>query len=132
MVISYYAWAFSLIILNDRLLQFKNFDSFSLLLWIFTPFFFIYSYEWFANSYSIVYFGENFSILICFSFSRSKFKILLSNIAGHGQAAENRISAKFCSFTWWFSYDDDCDCLQKGRIEFCRYFLVRLFPWFQY
>ncbi|GFS30542.1 DNA/RNA polymerases superfamily protein [Actinidia rufa] len=38
----------------------------------------------------------------------------------HGQAAEDSFSTKFCPLTRWFTYDDDCSCLQESRLELCR------------
>jgi hypothetical protein len=43
---------------------------------------------------------------------------------GHGQAAKNSLSSKFCPLPWWFSHDDDCCCLQRGRFELCRFVWV--------
>ena len=41
---------------------------------------------------------------------------------GHGQATKDSFPTKFCSLSWWFSYDDDCKFLQKGGLELCRFF----------
>lgn len=46
--------------------------------------------------------------------------------AGNGQAAKDCFSTKFHSLPWWFTYDDDCNCMQKSRLKFCR-FLSSLF-----
>lgn len=47
-------------------------------------------------------------------------------IIGHGQAAEDSIPTELCSLPWRFSYDDDCNFLQKGGLELCRFFWS---PW---
>lgn len=63
----------------------------------------------------------------------SSYRVLISflgtnydsvHVIGHGQEAENRFPTKFCPLPRWFSYDDDCSSLQKGRHNICRLVLA--------
>lgn len=58
---------------------------------------------------------------------QKKIAYLSMAFAGNGQEAKDSFSAKFHSLPWWFTYDDDCSCMQKGWLKLCRFPLVLFF-----